>query len=116
MKADLFKVVLIINEFIISERLTTDEINKINLGQNNNNNVLKEALTEINGVNLLLQKKRKLQFEHESVIKDDINNEKDEEDIEEKEENKCLCDNNENKDNKNKKFCLYCDLFKIFED
>ena len=106
------------NEFIVSERLTKDEINKINLGQNNNNDVLKEALTEINGVNLLLQKKRKLQFEHESIIKDDINNEKYEEDIEEKEEdeNKCLCNNNDNKENKNKKFCLYCDFFKIFEE
>ena len=61
---------IIENEFILSERLSKEEIEKINKGENkNNNNILKEALTEINGVNILLQKKRKLQFEKESLIK-----------------------------------------------
>ena len=54
------KVIKIIeNELIISERLTKEEIDKITERQNKNNNILKEALTEINGVNVLLQKKRK---------------------------------------------------------
>jgi len=51
------KIIKIVeNEFIISERLSKEEIDKINKGQNKNEKILKEALTEINGVNVLLQK------------------------------------------------------------
>lgn len=119
---------IIENEFILSERLSKEEIDKINKGQNkNNNNILKEALTEINGVNILLQKKRKLQFENESLIKDDMNSKDEEKDKGNREENNKLefngIDKNEIKDNKitertnneKKKFCLYCNLMKIFD-
>ena len=125
------KVIKIIeNELIISERLTKEEIDKINERQNKNNNILKEALTEINGVNVLLQKKRKLQFEKESLIKsDDLNQEKSDEDNEEqneddddeinkntKKEIQISLDNELTEEKKDKKkFCLYCDLFKIFD-
>jgi len=125
---------IIENEFILSERLTKEDINKINEGQNKNINILKEALTEIDGVNLLLQKKRKLQFEKESLIKSDEINEENEsndeinkdnesndeinKDINIIEENKNKNKNeeitNEKEENK-KKFCLYCDFFKIFD-
>ena len=44
-------------EFIKSERLNKEDLEKINLGQNKNEEILKDALLEINGVNLLLQKK-----------------------------------------------------------
>jgi superfamily II DNA/RNA helicase len=55
------KVIKIVeNEFITSERLSKEEIDKINKGQNKNDNILKEALTEVIGINVLLQKKRKL--------------------------------------------------------
>ena len=47
------------SEFIKSERLSKEEIEKINLGENKNKEILKDALTAINGINLLLQKKRK---------------------------------------------------------
>ena len=41
------------SEFIKSERLSKEEIEKINLGENKNKEILKDALTEINGINLL---------------------------------------------------------------
>ena len=100
-------------EFVESERLKKEDIDKINLGQNNNKEILIDALTEINGVNSLLQKKRKLQYENESLIKnnkeDSIKEKEDDMDI--KEEGK----NHEIKEDK-KKFCLYCDFFKIFDE
>ena len=100
-------------EFVESERLKKEDIDKINLGQNNNKEILIDALTEINGVNSLLQKKRKLQYENESLIKnnkeDSIKEKEDDMDI--KEEGK----NHEIKEKK-KKFCLYCDFFKIFDE
>ena len=100
-------------EFVESERLKKEDIDKINLGQNNNKEILIDALTEINGVNSLLQKKRKLQYENESLIKnnkeDSIKEKEDGMDI--KEEGK----NHEIKEDK-KKFCLYCDFFKIFDE
>ena len=115
---------IIENEFILSERLSKEEIEKINKGENkNNNNILKEALTEINGVNILLQKKRKLQFEKESLIKEDIN-QKDEENDKRKSEKNDKLERNEIKDNilinerinnKKKHFCLYCNFMKIFD-
>ena len=115
---------IIENEFILSERLSKEEIEKINKGQNkNNNNILKEALTEINGVNILLQKKRKLQFEKESLIKEDIN-QKDEENDKRKSEKNDKLERNEIKDNillnerinnEKKHFCLYCNFMKIFD-
>ena len=100
-------------EFVESERLKKEDIDKINLGQNNNKEILIDALTEINGVNSLLQKKRKLQYENESLIKDnkeDSIKEK-EDDMDIKEEGK----NHEINEDK-KKFCLYCDFFKIFDE
>ena len=102
-------------EFIKSERLNKEDLEKINLGQNKNEEILKDALTEINGVNLLLQKKRKLQYENESLIKceknlDGIERSEEIEDIENSEK-----EDKEVKQDK-KKFCLYCDLFKIFDD
>ena len=100
-------------EFVESERLKKEDIDKIYLGQNNNKEILIDALTEINGVNSLLQKKRKLQYENESLIKnnkeDSIKEKEDDMDI--KEEGK----NHEIKEDK-KKFCLYCDFFKIFDE
>ena len=119
---------IIENEFILSERLSKEEIDKINKGQNkNNNNILKEALTEINGVNILLNKKRKLQFENESLIKEDIKlNNEEKEDKRKNEENDKLEFNgietkdnkiliNEKTENENKNFCLYCNFMKIFD-
>jgi len=119
---------IIENEFILSERLSKEEIDKINKGQNkNNNNILKEALTEINGVNILLNKKRKLQFENESLIKEDIklNNEEKEDKRKNEENDKLEFNEIETKDNKilinektnneNKNFCLYCNFMKIFD-
>ena len=114
---DIEKVIkLIENEFILSERLSKEEIDKINKGKNNNINILNDALTEINGVNLLLQKKRKLQYEKESLIISDNLNQYSEEHNNEKELDKKNNDIiNEKNENKNK-FCLYCDLFKVFDD
>ena len=112
---------IIENEFIISERLSKEEIEKINKGENkNNNNILKEALTEINGVNILLQKKRKLQFENESLIKEDINlKEKDKSEKNDKLERNEIKENiliNERSNSQKKKnFCLYCNFMKIFD-
>ena len=119
---------IIENEFILSERLSKEEIDKINKGQNkNNNNILKEALTEINGVNILLNKKRKFQFENESLIKEDIklNNEEKEDKRKNEENDKLEFNEIETKDNKilinektnneNKNFCLYCNFMKIFD-
>ena len=106
------------NEFIKSERLSKEEIEKINLGENKNEEILKDALTETNGINLLLQKKRKLQYESESLVKID---DKDKNSINENEEEEEVEDfqsfEKENKEIKeeNKKFCLYCNLFKIFD-
>ena len=37
--------------------------------ENKNMDILTDALTEVNGVNLLLHKKRKIQYEKESLIK-----------------------------------------------
>jgi len=100
-------------EFVESERLKKEDIDKINLGQNNNKEILIDALTEINGVNSLLQKKRKLQYENESLIKnnkeDSIKEKEDDMDIKEEGKNHEI---NEDK----KKFCLYCDFFKIFDE
>ena len=116
------KVIKIIeNEFILSERLSKEDIDKINKGQNKNINVLKEALTEVNGVNLLLQKKRKIQYEKESLIQfDNINNaSEDSNQNEDKNNSNKIIKNDEltnEKKEDNKKFCLYCDLFKIFND
>ena len=124
---DIEKVVKIIeNEFILSERLTKEEIDKINKGENKNDIILKEALTEINGVNVLLQKKRKLQYEHESLIKTDNINQDSESDSDSeggKSENKNeinINTINEIKEEKEKivekkNFCLYCDIFKVFD-
>ena len=71
-------------------------------------------MTESSRVNLLLQKKRKLQYENESLIK----NEKNWDEIEESEEIEDI-ENSEKEDKEVKqdknKFCLYCDLFKIFD-
>ena len=108
------------SEFIKSERLSKEDLEKINIGQNKNEEILKEALTEVNGVNLLLQKKRKLQYELESIIKNEKDNQNesslnDKENSEESEDLECLHGNKEIKQEK-KKFCLYCDLFKIFDD
>ena len=100
-------------EFVESERLKKEDIDKIYLGQNNNKEILIDALTEINGVNSLLQKKRKLQYENESLIKnnkeDSIKEKEDDMDIKEEGKNHEI---NEDK----KKFCLYCDFFKIFDE
>ena len=105
------------NEFIKSERLSKEEIEKINLGENKNEDILKDALTETNGINVLLQKKRKLQYESESLVKID---DKDKNSINENEEEVEDLQNfeKENKEIKdeNKKFCLYCNLFKIFDE
>ena len=105
------------SEFIKSERLSKEEIEKINLGENKNKEILKDALTEINGINLLLQKKRKLQYESESLVKIEDKdkaildeNEEEIEDLQSLEKEK-----KETKGEK-KKFCLYCDLFKIFDE
>ena len=105
------------SEFIKSERLSKEEIEKINLGENKNKEILKDALTEINGINLLLQKKRKLQYESESLVKIENKdktildeNEEEIEDLQSLEKEK-----KETKGEK-KKFCLYCDLFKIFDE
>jgi len=111
---------IIENEFILSERLSKEEIEKINKGENkNNSNVLKEALTEINGVNILLQKKRKLQFENESLIKEDINlKEKNKIKKNEKLERNEIKENiliNERPNSEKKSFCLYCNFMKIFD-
>ena len=102
------------NELIKSERLNKEDIEKINMMQNNNNEeILKDALTENNGINLLLQKKRKLQYESESIIKNE-KNEDNSSDMENEKDN--LAKNNNKNKNEKKKFCLYCDLFKIFDD
>ena len=104
-------------EFVESERLKKEDIDKINLGQNKNEEILIDALTEVNGVNSLLQKKRKLQYENESIIKDD--KDKKDEPINNKEDNEEIEGENsiEQKEIKEKKkFCLYCDFFKIFDD
>ena len=109
---------IIKQEFNENKRLTKEDIDKINLGQNKNEDILKDALTEINGVNLLLQKKRKLQYDNESLIKNDFF-EKNENDnnLDDSAENEEIEENEKNKENnKKKKFCLYCDLFKIFDD
>ena len=105
------------SEFIKSERLSKEEIEKINSGENKNKEILKDALTEINGINLLLQKKRKLQYESESLVKIEDKdkaildeNEEEIEDLQSLEKEK-----KETKGEK-KKFCLYCDLFKIFDE
>jgi hypothetical protein len=103
--------------------LSKEEIEKINNLKLWYDNILKEALTEINGVNILLQKKRKLQFEKESLIKEDIN-QKDEENDKRKSEKNDKLERNEIKDNilinerinnKKKHFCLYCNFMKIFD-
>ena len=125
------KVIKIVeNEFITSERLSKEEIDKINKGQNKNDNILKEALTEVNGVNVLLQKKRKLQYENESLIKsDNINQIQEQESDSESVINNCndnnkinvsekIIENNEIEKgilNEKKNFCLYCDVFKVFD-
>ena len=102
------------NELIKSERLNKEDIEKINMMQNNKNEeILKDALTENNGINLLLQKKRKLQYESESIIKNE-KNEDNSSDMENEKDN--LAKNNNKNKNEKKKFCLYCDLFKIFDD
>ena len=105
------------SEFIKSERLSKEEIEKINLGENKNKEILKDALTEINGINLLLQKKRKLQYESESLVK--IEN-KDKTILDENEEEiedlKSLEKEKNETEEEKKKFCLYCDLFKIFDE
>ena len=102
-------------EFVESERLKKEDIDKINLGQNKNDEILIDALTEVNGINSLLKKKRKLQYENESLIKDkkenNIKNNENNEDIQEENTSKNM-EINEDK----KKFCLYCDFFKIFDD
>ena len=106
---------LVENEFIISERLSKNDIDKINKGKNNNINILNDALTEVNGVNLLLQKKRKIQYEKESlIISDNLNQNSEDNDENEIDNNKNSNIINEKKEIK-KKFCLYCDLFKIFD-
>ena len=109
-------------EFDENKRLKKEDIDKINLGQNKNEDILKDALTEINGVNILLQKKRKLQYDKESLIKNGFleknendNNSNDIEENEEIEENENY-EKKKDKDEEKKKFCLYCDLFKIFDD
>ena len=109
------------NEFVQSERLKKEDVDKINLGQNKDEEILKDALTEVNGVNSLLQKKRKLQYENESIIKDNKDNkDKKEESIKDKEDNENIEEENSDKNmeinEKKKKFCLYCDFFKIFDD
>ena len=102
-------------EFVQSERLKKEDIDKINLGQNKNKELLIDALTEVNGVNSLLQKKRKLQYENESLIKD-----KKENNIKDNENNEDIQEENTSKNleisEDKKKFCLYCDFFKIFDD
>ena len=80
---------------------------------NKNEEILKDALTENNGINLLLQKKRKLQYESESIIKNE-KNEDNSSDMENEKDN--LAKNNNKNKKEKKKFCLYCDLFKIFDD
>ena len=107
---------IIENEFILSERLNKEEIDKLNKSKNKNINILKEALTEVNGVNMLLQKKRKLQYEKESLIKSDFLNESFDNDVDSKENKEKEKKELIKKNIKNKKFCLYCDLFKIFEN
>ena len=106
------------NEFVESERLKKEDVDKINLGQNKDEEILKDALTEVNGVNSLLQKKRKLQYQNESIIKD--NKDKNEDSIKDEEENENIEEDNSDKNmeinEKKKKFCLYCDFFKIFDD
>jgi len=101
-------------EFVESERLKKEDIDKINLGQNKNEEILIDALTEVNGVNSLLQKKRKLQYENESIIKDD--KDKKDEPINNKEDNEEIEGENSIEIKEKKKFCLYCDFFKIFDD
>ena len=107
---------IIENEFILSERLNKEEIDKLSKSKNKNINILKEALTEVNGVNMLLQKKRKLQYEKESLIKSDFLNESFDNDVDSKENKEKEKKELIKKNIKNKKFCLYCDLFKIFEN
>ena len=108
-------------EFVESERLKKEDVDKINLGQNNDEEILKDALTVVNGVNSLLQKKRKLQYENESIIKDNKDNkDKKEESIKDNEDNENIEEENSDRNiqinEKKKKFCLYCDFFKIFDD
>ena len=91
------------------------------MGQNNDEEILKDALTVVNGVNSLLQKKRKLQYENESIIKDNKDNkDKKEESIKDNEDNENIEEENSDRNiqinEKKKKFCLYCDFFKIFDD
>ena len=109
------------NEFVESERLKKEDVDKINLGQNKDEEILKDALTVVNGVNSLLQKKRKLQYENESIIKDNKDNkDKKEESIKDNEDNENIEEENSDRNiqinEKKKKFCLYCDFFKIFDD
>ena len=105
------------SEFIKSERLSKEEIEKINLGENKNKEILKDALTEINGINLLLQKKRKLQYESESLVKiEDKDKAILDENEEEIEDLKSLEKEKNETEEEKKKFCLYCDLFKIFDE
>ena len=105
------------SEFIKSERLSKEEIEKINLGENKNKEILKDALTEINGINLLLQKKRKLQYESESLVKiEDKDKTILDENEEEIEDLKSLEKEKNETEEEKKKFCLYCDLFKIFDE
>ena len=90
---------IIKKEFDENKRLKKEDIDKINLGQNKNEDILKDALTEINGVNILLQKKRKLQYDKESLIKNGFleknENDNNSNDIEKNEEIE------ENENNKN---------------
>ena len=105
-------------EFTMSERLSNCDLEKIDSKQNKNEEILKEALTEVNGVNLLLQKKRKLQYENESLIKKEKNEIKENNISFEEEEidgSKSFEENKYIKSEK-KKFCLYCDFFKIFDN
>ena len=106
-------------EFTMSERLSNCDLEKIDSKQNKNEEILKEALTEVNGVNLLLQKKRKLQYENESLIKKEKNEIKENnisfEEEEEIDGSKSFEENKYIKSEK-KKFCLYCDFFKIFDN
>ena len=72
-------------------------------------------MTEVNGVNLLLQKKRKMQYEKESlIISENLNQDSEDNDENEIDNNKNNNITNEKNEIK-KKFCLYCDLFKIFD-
>ena len=104
---------------ILNERLSKEEIDKIDKGKNQNMDILTDALTEVNGVNLLLHKKRKIQYEKESLIKSDNLNESFDNESNNNIDSKQNNDTEKKEiinDNKNKKFCLYCDLFKIFDN